>query len=80
MKSQKSGTRKMKKLDAMKAFAREIGLIAESVFFWMAALPLAFLAWPVLVLSEKARNVGLFDNLRSSKSVASRVTYDFVRL
>jgi hypothetical protein len=51
----------------MKTFAREIVLVVEAVLFWMAALPFALLAWPVLPFAEKKRNFFLFNQLRAPK-------------
>src|SRR4051794_24884691 len=59
----------------MKAFTREIVLIVQSVLFWMAALPIAFLAWPVLLLGDKARNLASFRNPGSRKPMAPQWSY-----
>ena len=65
----------------MKAFAREMVLVVESVLFWMVALPLALFSWPLLVLTETMRNLFFFnDNLQSQKAMPPRLTYHPARL
>ena len=60
----------------MKTFVREIVLVVEAVLFWMAALPFALLAWPVLLFAEKTRNFFPFNQPRPPKPV---LTYRLAR-
>jgi hypothetical protein len=44
-------------------------LVGQSLLFWLFALPLAILAWPVLLLTEKARNILSFQPVHDRKQV-----------
>ncbi|HEY2711229.1 MAG TPA: hypothetical protein VGI60_01845 [Chthoniobacterales bacterium] len=41
----------------MKTITLESFRVLESVLFWSAALPSALLAWPALILADKAKNL-----------------------
>jgi len=53
----------------MKALIQETVLVGQSLLFWLFALPLAILAWPVLLLTEKARNILPFQPVRDRTQV-----------
>ena len=63
----------------MKALIQETVLIAESLLFWAFALPLALLAWPLLVLNEKTRQLISFRPVRVRKAVVPQLTYRLAR-
>jgi hypothetical protein len=54
----------------MKTITLESFRVVESVLFWGAALPSALLAWPVIALAHKAKD--LFHTAETPKRLTPR--------